>query len=176
MQFYIKICWANFVFILIDSPVALLPVESYSKVLPLSLDSSYSPLFVLPTDTEWYRTRRTCNETKEKTLSPFFRNLTCQETLVLRNNRNIQIVCCQINPHKHSQRATDLMFTAALVFLLEKSVNLPLNSNTLSFLRVTPVTGAISPAFDVSQLLSINKQSVVYCGRYIHLQTSQCLS
>jgi hypothetical protein len=87
----------------------------------------------------------------------FFRNLTCQKTLVLRNNRNIQIVYCQIDPHKHSQRAADLIFTAILVFLLEKSVNLPLNFNTLSLLRVTSVTGAVSPAVDVNQLLSINE-------------------
>jgi len=90
-------------------------------------------------------------------MSLFFRNLTCQKALVLRNNRNIQIVYCQINPHKHSQRAADLILTAVLVFLLEKSVNLPLNFNTLSLLCVTSVTGAVSPAVDVNQLLSINE-------------------
>jgi len=58
------------------------------------------------------------------------------------------------------------MFTAALVFFLEKSVNLPLNFNTLSLLRVRPVTGAISPAVDVKQAVNC-----VYCGRYIRLQT-----
>lgn len=84
----------------------------------------------------------------------------------MRNNRNIQIVCCQINPHKHTQRVADPIFTAALVFFLEKSVNLPLNFNTLSLLRVTSVTGAVSPAVDANQAASY-----VYCGRYIHLQT-----
>jgi len=101
------------------------------------------------------------------TMRLFFRNLTCQETLVLRNNRNIQIVYCQIKPHKD----TACCWSAVFVFFLEKSVNLPLNFNTLSLLRVTSVTGAVSPAVDVNQAVSC-----VYCGRYIHLQTQQCLS
>ena len=43
------------------------------------------------------------------------------------------------------------------MFPLEKSVNLPLNFNTLSLLRVTSVTGAVSQAVDTNQLLSINE-------------------
>lgn len=75
----------------------------------------------------------------------------------MRNNTHIQIVYCEIELHKHLQRATALMSTAALVFLLEKSVNFALIFNTLSLLRVTFVTGAVSPVVDANQLLSINE-------------------
>jgi hypothetical protein len=81
----------------------------------------------------------------------------------LGNNGNIQIVYRQIKPQKHPQHATELTFTTAVVFLLEKSVNLPLKFNTLSLLRDTSVTGAVSPAVDVNQLLSINEAVVCVC-------------